>query len=330
VKVLAGIDGGGTRTRLALVNEGGGLLSYAESASCSFVELGLEGARNGLAQLWQAAWAPLREAARPADALFMGMGSILSATDARTNCELAESLGFALPGRVRAENDAYTALAGGLLGRPGILLISGTGSACVGRDAQGKTWRAGGWGHLLGEAGSAYALGLEAMIAATHEADGRSGPTALGTLVREALGLQDMAQIYRRVHGEKLERAEIAALAPHVVKIAASGDSAAIAILKKHASGLVDLVSTVSERLRLKPPLLALTGGLITSGSTFRQMFLERLEFTVPWYKLAEDGLPPVLGAVLLAKELEEGTRLPARFIENLRLSSRTFSKIYE
>ena len=85
MKVLAGIDGGGTRTRLALVYEDGRLLGYAEGGSCSFVDLGLDAARAELARVWAAGWRAAGAKPRPAEALFMGLGSVLSEADARTN-----------------------------------------------------------------------------------------------------------------------------------------------------------------------------------------------------------------------------------------------------
>jgi N-acetylglucosamine kinase-like BadF-type ATPase len=195
MKIYAGIDGGGTRTRMALVEETGRLLGYATADSCSFADHGLEAARVGLAGLQRATWSAAGLAPRPAHALFMGMGSILSPHDARTNCDLAGSLSLAEPANIQADNDGWIAHAGGLAGRPGVLLISGTGSVCVGRNAAGDGWRAGGWGHLLNEAGSAYALGLDAMVAATREADGRGPKTSLTPLVCEMLQLPEIMEI---------------------------------------------------------------------------------------------------------------------------------------
>lgn len=322
MKVFAGIDGGGTRTRLALAGESGRLLALTEGPSCSFVEKGHRVAQERLSGLWRAAWNKTRETPRPVEALFMGMGSILSADDARTNCELAISLGLAERGRVRAENDAFNALAGGLRGRPGILLISGTGSACFGRNAEGKTWRAGGWGYRLHDAGSGYALGLAALIAATRDSDRRGPATALTQMVHETLGLGDMAAIFRRVHSETFDRAEVAALAPRVVETAARGDIVAQRILTENADGLVEMIATVARQLELAQPELSLTGGLITGAEAFRQTFLERLEGTLPGFTLSHDGLAPVLGAVLLAVELATGEKASAAFVENLHASS--------
>jgi N-acetylglucosamine kinase-like BadF-type ATPase len=319
---LAGIDGGGTRTRLALVRGDGCLLGFAEAGCCSFVELGRERARQALDQLWQSAWQSANSPPRPADALFIGTGSILSAADAQTNCELALALCLGRPGGVSADNDACNALAGALSGRPGLLLISGTGSVCYGRNDRGQTWRAGGWGPLLNDAGSAHALGLAAMIAATRAADGRGRPTALTSVVLETLALRDLKEIYRKLHHNGTSRAETAAMAPRIVALAGAGDTVAAEILDQGADGLVEMVLTVASRFGLERPELALSGGLITNAASYRQRFLDRLAASLPNFTLVHEGFAPVLGAVMLACQNATGHPPTPYFLENLRQST--------
>jgi N-acetylglucosamine kinase-like BadF-type ATPase len=252
----------------------------------------------------------------------MGTGSVLGDADALVNREMLLALRAAREGALQVDNDAWNAHAGGLLGRPGILLIAGTGSACLGRDDRGETWRAGGWGHLLDDRGSAFALGSAAMVAATRDADGRDVPTALTAVVRERLGLTDLREIFRRVHHDGLTRAEVAALAPEVVRLAGAGDAVAARLVEQGAQGLVEMVATVARRLAMTAPELALTGGLIERADGYRRAFLERLERELPGTRLAADGLPPVLGAVLLAARLGSGAAPKEAFVERLRASA--------
>ena len=322
MRILAGIDGGGTRTRLALADEEGKLIGYAEGGSCSFIDLGHEAASVELARVWSSGWRAAGATPRPADAVFMGLGSVLSEADARTNCEMAVQLGLGDVGHVRADNDAWNAHAGGLGGQPGILVISGTGSVCLGRGASGATWRAGGWGYLLNDIGSAHALGHDALIAATRDADARGKPTSLTPLIREALGLKDIKEIFRQVHYDGVPRSEIAALAPEVVARADAGDAVARDILKRNAKGLAEMAVTVARKLAFEAPRIALTGGLITRAHTFRQMFLDELDSQLPGFSLAKPGLEPVFGAVLLARDQSIGEKASPAFLQNLRASS--------
>jgi N-acetylglucosamine kinase-like BadF-type ATPase len=322
MRILAGIDGGGTRTRLALSFEDGNLMGYAEAGSCSFIDLGRDAAREELARVWASGWGAAGAVPSRSDALFMGLGSVLSEADARTNCDLAVELGLSEARNVRADNDAWNAHAGALMGGPGLLVISGTGSVCLGRSESGAVWRAGGWGHLLNDIGSAYALGHEALIAATRDADGRGNATTLTALVRETLGLTNMKEIFRRVHYEGVPRAAIAALAPNVVRHACGGDKTAEAILNRNAEGLAEMAATAARKLNLTAPKVALRGGLITNAEMFRRLFLDKLAFQLPGFTLVDDGLDPVFGAVLLARMQLDGAEFPARFINNLRASA--------
>lgn len=322
MKVFAGIDGGGTRTRLALVGEDGVLLGHASGRSCNFTEHGIKESQAELLRLWNEAWSATGVKPKPADAVFMGLGSILSEEEAKINCRMATEIGFAQDGSIFADNDVWNAHAGKLEGRSGILLISGTGSACFGRNSCGASWRSGGWGHLLDERGSAHALGQAALVAATRDADGRGKPTQLSLLVRDTLGLRDITEIFYKVHCAGLKRADVAALAPRVVALAENNDQVARQMLAEQVQGLVEMVVTVSERLGLDCPELALTGGLISNSHTFRKIFLDSLALTLPQFRLLEDGLAPVLGSVLLAIERSTGSAPSKLFVESLHRNS--------
>jgi glucosamine kinase len=327
MKIFAGIDGGGTRTRVALAHEDGTVLGFAERGSCCFTDVGIDGARDELAQLWKSAWSSAHTELRHVDGLFMGMGSILSEAEARMTCDLAAELGFAARTALFADNDAWNAHAGGLNGRPGILLISGTGSACLGRNADGEIWRAGGWGYKLNDCGSAHSLGMGAMIAATRDTDGRGRQTRLTDVVREALALRDMKEIFRKVHHEGVSRAQVASLAREVVAAAEREDPVARQLVQENVTGLVEMVTTVAQRLRLTEPELALAGGLISNADSFRREFLEQLTAKLPRVTFARDGLAPVFGAVLLAFQRACNTAPSAEFLDKLRRSAATFSR---
>ena len=327
MRIFAGIDGGGTRTRVALAREDGTAFGFAEGDSCCFTDVGMDAARTELSRLWKSAWTSSGGEPHPVDALFMGMGSILSEAEARMNCDMATELGFAEPAAVHADNDAWNAHAGGLNGRPGVLLISGTGSACLGRNAEGQTWRAGGWGYLLNDCGSAHALGIGAMVAATRDADGRGERTRLTEVVRAAFALRDMKEIFRKVHHEGVSRAQVASLAREVVAAAEAGDSVARLLVRDNVNGLVEMVITVARKLHLTEPELALTGGLISNADSFRREFLEQLSAKFPRVTLARDGLAPAFGAVLLAFQSACKKAPSTEFLDNLRRSAATFSR---
>jgi N-acetylglucosamine kinase-like BadF-type ATPase len=328
MKIFAGIDGGGTRTRLVLVGEDGLVLGHASGRSCNFTEHGISKTQTELTRLWNEAWSAAGVKPKQADAVFMGLGSILSQDEVKINCRIATEVGFAQADSIFADNDVWNAHAGRLGGRPGILLISGTGSACFGRNNRDASWRTGGWGHLLDERGSAHAVGHAALVAATRAADGRGKPTKLSSLVCDALGMRAITEIFYKVHCAGVARADVAALAPKVVDLAESDDPVARQILAEQIQGLVEMVVTVAGHLSEKSPELALTGGLIDNSQTFRKMFLERLASALPQFRLAEDGLAPVFGSVLLAIERSTGSAPSKLFLECLQRSSANLANL--
>src|SRR6185436_17233044 len=138
--------------------------------------------------------------------------------------KIAEDMHLAPAEQIGIDHDCRIALAGGLSGRPGIVLIAGTGSSCFGMNAAGEAWRSGGWGHLLADEGSGYWLGVKGLEAAVRAYDGRGAPTALLDQLQRHLGLPDMNDIMHRLYVTGMSRAELAALAPIVIAAAADGD----------------------------------------------------------------------------------------------------------
>jgi len=163
------------------------------------------------------------------------------------------------------------------------------------------------------------------MVAATRAADGRGPVTSLTTLVCEKLGLQDLKQIYRKLHHDGVPRSDVAALAPFVICQAEAGDAVSRSLVNTGAQGLAEMVVNVARQLQLKSPELALTGGLVTNAALFRTEFLKRLGNEIPDFKLADNGVIPVLGAVLLAFEAMTKSTAGDLFLEKLRQTANSF-----
>lgn len=295
MKLVLGIDGGGTQTRAALVQADGRVLGVGVAGPSNYGDIGVEATRENISRAIQAAWGD--QPARPADAAFFGLGNIVSEADRQTIRDIASTLRVAE--RIEVDHDIRIALAGGLAGEPGIALIMGTGSACYGRSADGCEWRAGGWGPLLDDAGSGYYLGLQAMIAAVRAADGRGAPTKLTEALMRKLSLADMHQIMRRVYHDGLSRTEIAAMSSLVIDAARAGDDIAQAIIERGVHELAWMIATVARKLNFsKTTPVCATGGLTQAG----EVILKPLRKATP-HPVSEPILPPVLGAALLVMD---------------------------
>ncbi len=305
MRIVTGVDGGGTHTRAVLVTDQARVLGWGIAGPSNYGDVGIEVTKANIGQAIQAAWRQAGESPRPCDAVFLGMANVVSPADRATIRELALELDLAPASAIHVDHDIRIALAGGLAGRPGIVLIVGTGSSCYGRRADGRDWRAGGWAHLLDDWGSGYYLGLHAMIAAVRHTDGRGPATTLTAAVRETLQLEDMQGIMRRLYHEGLSRAEIAAMAPLVLEAARAGDSVAREIIERGVDELALMVETVARKLAFWPgPVqVAITGGLAQAGPVYQEPLHAAIRRRVPRADLVEPMLPPVLGAALLALE---------------------------
>jgi N-acetylglucosamine kinase-like BadF-type ATPase len=184
---------------------------------------------------------------------------------------------------VYVTNDAELALSA-LPATVGVVLIAGTGSIALGRNAQGQTTRSGGWGHILGDEGSGYVLGLQALRAAVRAADGRGPQTLLLERILQHWQLQQADDIIGEVYGND-DKAKIARLSSYVLQAEQDGDPVAHEIIQYNLDELVLVVRSVSTKLGFnaqQPLPLALSGGLLLNEIPFQVRFLEQLRQQQP------------------------------------------------
>jgi N-acetylglucosamine kinase-like BadF-type ATPase len=300
-----GFDGGGTRTRAWLVDASGHLLGSGEASSSNPNNLGTPAAVAALFSAASAAWSAAGLPPRPATAAFAACAGLKTTADGEAFAAALHAAGLAH--RCAAANDTVAALAGGLGGAPGLVLIAGTGSFCLGRDASGHTvWR-GGWGWLLDDIGGAFWLGREALRAVVLAADGRAPATTLRETLLAHYGVTEPDALLSALYRPDLAPVELAALAPLVTSAAATGDAVALSLLHASAAGSAELVRLTAEALAWRPgqPVpLVLVGGLALAGPPYTPLLHAALRAAVSEFELREPLLPPVAGAALRALEL--------------------------
>lgn len=314
-----GIDGGGTRTRAWLVDASGRLLGAGHSGPSNPNNAGLAAA---IAAVGEAARAACHAAQVPPGApatAFVGCAGLKTDTDGATFAEALRA--EQLAGTVVAANDTEAALAGGLGGAPGIALVCGTGSFCLGRDASGRIARCGGWGWLLDDIGSGFWIGREAVRAVVLAADRRAPPTAMRDMVLAHFGTSEPDALLSAVYATTRDPVDLAALAPIVCAAALAGDAPADAILSMGAHGIAELVRHVAEGLSWSGAIpLILVGGTGCSGAPYTPMLHAALRAAVPALDIRDPLLPPVAGAALRALEIG-GVPASAAILEALHQS---------
>jgi N-acetylglucosamine kinase-like BadF-type ATPase len=161
----------------------------------------------------------------------------------------------------------------------GVAVVAGTGSCVLGRAADGRTARSGGWGPLLGDEGSGYALVLDALKAVALAADRRGPATTLTGRLLARMGLGEPARLIPAVHGPDWDRSRLSELAVNVIRAADEGDVVAGAIVARHCEVLAACVAAVLTDLGLPRAgwSLALAGGLLVQAPTYRDRLLLRL-----------------------------------------------------
>lgn len=302
MSLLIGIDGGGTRTRAVavgadLVARGRGAAGPSNGTTTPLPRL-LETVCEAADDALVAAGATRRDATL----LACGLAGV-EGTGAGARIEAALAAEFP-SSRVLVVTDARAALAGASPegpDAPGVVLIAGTGAVAFGRRRDGEEARAGGWGPLIGDEGSAYFIARRGLAAVVRSLDGRGPGTILHDLLFASEGSSSTAGLLRKLYRPGVGPSEIAAYFPLVLEAARRRDRVSLAIFREAAAELGLAVRTVVERLSLGPePFpVATVGGVFNAGAILLDPLAEELR-AIPAATLGPPAFPPEVGAVRL------------------------------
>jgi len=293
-KVLIGADVGGTKTAVA-VSEDGKVVGRAEGPGAAV--------RPGRALASASTIIEVVRRALSAAGRLTGDVLLVGAAGAGRQPE-REELRTALRtenlvSHVRVTTDIEIALAAAFADGPGIVVSAGTGSVAVGRDRAGTQHRIGGYGWQMGDEGSGYAIGRASLGAVSRAVDGRSPNTALSDRLLQATRSADFDSLVRWAAGAS--PAEVAALAPHVLAVAAAGDPLAQGIADYAARELSQLAICLLPKMDLAPPVkVAITGGLLGPDQPLRKTLLAKLS-EEPAFAPTDVPVDSVAGALRLA-----------------------------
>lgn len=201
--------------------------------------------------------------------------------------------------RVSLMHDAPIAHAGAFDRAPGIIIIAGTGSAVYGVNQSGRSLRLGGWGYLFGDEGSAFRLAREA-LSASMACEDLNEPSELAALALSYFKLPSLRAVVRSVYQQQITRERIAGFAPAILEAARCGDVQANALAVASARALARLATAASTRLEMRPPRIALAGGMFASQS-YQQFTAAGLREMCPQTEIVEAAHDPAEGALRLA-----------------------------
>ena len=298
-EVVAGVDGGGSRTRLILATERGEELASVEGPRSAMRPGEAEQSGAVVADLMRQALAQAAILDVPS-ILYAGFAGVGREEERRALETELNRLGVAE--EVIVDSDAAIALADAFDDGPGVIILAGTGSIAYGRGPNGTFARCGGWGPVFGDEGSGAWIAKRALGIVAAAAEGREPAAALtGSILTAAeVNTPDELIPWAIAAGT----ATIATLAPVVIATAAAGDARANALISLAAEELVVHVRALALKLfgdeRAAIPV-ALSGGLLNKGSLLRKKLEQRIKSAVPGAQIRSAEIVPARGAVRAA-----------------------------
>jgi N-acetylglucosamine kinase-like BadF-type ATPase len=302
---LLGVDGGGTATEAWLAAPGGHVLGRGTAGPSNAKAVGPEAARGAIDAAIKAAFDAAGMKPSPVDLVCFGLAGFDRPGDRKLLAGWADQARWA--NRLVMVNDGELVVAAGTPEGWGVGVIAGTGSIAVGRTPDGRTARAGGWGHLIGDEGSAYGVVLDALRLVARRWDGReprpAGPDPLSDRVCSLLGVTSPEEIVTTIYAPGFDRARIASLAPEVLAACALAPEIGERLLVPAGTDLAEIVSAVARSLGWSsgPLPLAVAGGFLLSAPLVRHGMIDNLSrqgYQVHVSSVAE----PVRGAIILAE----------------------------
>jgi N-acetylglucosamine kinase len=309
---IVGIDGGQTSTKCALITLDGRVV--AQGSGGGLIHLAAQGSRErfmqSLREALSSAWSTAGLQPQPVLAIGLGLTGVDS-PDSPEAHKVQELLPEVVDAHVIAvQSDAYAALIGAHGGQPGLIAIAGTGSVVMGVDAHGHTERAGGWGWLLGDEGSAMWIGRAGLSAALHAFDGVGEWTLLEQMMPDHFGIVSLNDVKRRVYDSGFGSRGFAALAQVVSRAAHANDAVALRIVAQAATDLTAQVMAVHRRLALPADApVAPIGGAFEHVHGLQAGFVAALREANEQANVVSAQHPPVIGAALMALKLCGVTR---------------------
>ena len=300
-QLFLGVDGGGTKTNVALMNESGEVVSEASGGPSNPLRVGVETAVANITKALNAA----------CDAAGFSRGDIVAATlglaGVRRN-DIRERVRESFIARsgirkTHVTTDAEIALYGTTFGKAGIVVIAGTGSVCLGINDKGERAVAGGWGPLAGDEGGGRGIAEQALHRVAKASDGRGEPTKLTESAEEYFRASTTDNLLGAIYAPQIDNSRIAGFAKNVVETAQEGDKIALELIENAGSELGSAATAVIKNLGLRRARFPVgcVGSVFKAGEILTKPMLSAIHAVASKAYLVNPEMPPSQAAALMA-----------------------------
>ncbi|HQJ74520.1 MAG TPA: BadF/BadG/BcrA/BcrD ATPase family protein [Bacteroidota bacterium] len=299
--VLA-VEGGGTKTNSVIADENGKIINSSTTGPSNFLIVGFEKACENIIQGVEECINNSKinkTDIRIAMLGLTGAGRKLDQDNMRKAFKGYSVLkGFSFSSII-VDSDARISLEAAFPNKPGMILISGTGSIMFGKDEKGNLYRVGGWGRILGDEGSGFYIGKKGLIASIKQIDGRGEKTLLFDLISEKFNLNSLETIIKSIYTDNFD---IAKIAPLVFEAAEKDDKIAKEILDEAADELLLHIETMIRKINFNDRIgLSFVGSIITNDNYVRKKIVNYINSNLKQIELIDSNNEPIYGAVVMA-----------------------------
>ncbi len=302
MKYYIGIDGGGTKTRLKMVDVNGNMVFEELGGGSNPYTVAPEAAEQLLKSMISKALSHLPPSGELGGICIGAAGADTDADYAFFTRVLKEA---AKSDKVLAVNDGYASMFATLKEAPGVVIAAGTGSICWGKNDKGDVVRMGGWGYLFSDEGSGYSMVSDALDVVCRTIDGRASKGALLLeKLMDSFGVNTHEELISEIYLSPTPQS-IAAYFPLVAEAAAAKDPLALDVIDRGMDALVELAASAARHLGMYPVFtIGMTGSILTSVQITRELFMQKMVERFPKCTIIEEKADNVDGAIFLARTL--------------------------
>ncbi|MGE5672344.1 MAG: BadF/BadG/BcrA/BcrD ATPase family protein [Mycobacterium leprae] len=301
---VLGLDGGDAKTVALVANEKGRVLGRGESGPANYHTVGLTAASEAIQEAINTALDDAGLVGQALSGAFFAVSGVHRPTDRQLMSGAIARTALHCP--VQLDSNAAATLAGATGGEPGVVVIADTGAIAYGENAQGNRFHAGGYGPILGDEGSGYDIGRNALTAALRAEDGRGPATLLTDRVKQRFMLEQIADLVSLVYGNPppVGRSEVAGLVSLVIDAARENDAVAREILRQAGRELGNATVAVLRGLAWDNTAVVTvsgSGSVFAAGAHLSASMEQAIRSSYPEAHMCQPKHTPAYGAVLLA-----------------------------